>query len=201
MNGKRLEQIVRCLVLLVVFAGAIAGCGSESQERVTAQAEKEQAQQMGEALAAVCEGQAVSETAAYSQVPGIHPVIVLRGQEGSSWRVDASYSLAEWQPQGLQNVELVACLQNNATLIETCPYTLENSQSVSVERYQYLTHVTLREAKTGQIIAKTDWSGSEPEKCSAQTTFKEGEPVKKVYGVAVGGREVESWLQPYVVRP
>jgi hypothetical protein len=201
MNSKRTSKMPRCMILFLVLIGAVSACGSQGQERATAQAAKDQAKQMAEALAPLCDGQPVPATAAYSQAAGVHPVLVLRGQKGGPWQVDTSYTRDEWEAQGLQNVELAACLQNEAILVETCPYKLENGKSVSVERYQYMTTVTLYEAKSGKALAETSLPGSEPERCSAETSFKEGELVKKNYGVAVGGREVGDWLQPYVELP
>ena len=198
MKAERRKQVLCYTVLLVVLVGIVCACGSDSQEEATAQASKEQEEEMVTALAAVCEGNAAPAAAAYSPAAGTRPTVVLRGQPGSAWRMDTSYTHADWRPQALQDVQLVACLQNEATLVETCPYTLENGRSASIERYQYLTIVRLYEARTGDPVAEMSWPGTEPAPCSGETTFKEGEFVKKLYGVAVGARQVGDWLQAYV---
>lgn len=200
MDEKRVGQILWYLILSLAIAGLICACGP-SREEQEEQAEKERREHMTEALAPICEGDAVSEVAAYNQASGTHPVVVLRGKQGGSWYIDTDYTRTDWEPQALQEVELVACLQNEAALIETCPYKLENGKTVAVERYQYVTNVVLYEAGTGEVLSEMAWTGTEPDRCSAQTKFEVGETVKKVYGVAVGGREVGDWLQPYVELP
>ena len=156
---------------------------------------------MGEALAPICDGQPISEATAYSQASGAHPTIVLRGTSGGSWRVDDSNYSEEWEPQTLEVVELVACLQRDEALIEICPYQLENGRSASVERYQYQTTVALYEAKTGAIVAEMSWLGTEPDRCINEISFTENETVKKYRGVATGQGEVKAWLRPYVELP
>lgn len=203
MVKKLSKRTLGYMVLLVVFAGILCACGSgESHVQATAQAERELAAQMTQALNAICEKTGpVPEAAAYSETSGIHPTVVLRGKPGVRWGIDDSYIHTEWKPQTLQDVELVACLNNEAVLIETCPYKLANGQAVSIERYQYLTTVTLYAAQTGEAITEMLWEGSLPNSCSTESWFKENETVKKLYGVATGGGEVSDWLQSYVELP
>ena len=147
------------------------------------------------------DGQAVSEEAAYSQTSGVHPVVLARGSAEGNWRVPRDHLRPEWTPQTLPELELVACMQIDEVLIETCPYTLENSQKASIERLQYQTNVTLREAQTGVVIADTVLPGTIPAECSNEIRFEKNELTKKVYGVAAGIGQVSSWLQPYVELP
>ena len=136
---------------------------------------------------------------------GIHPTAFLKG--GNNWSIyggelNRQRDFPEtWRAQTAQKTELVACIQVEVVLVETCPYKLKNGQAVSVERYQYKTSVALREAQTASVVAETSWQGTEPAKCSTETQFKEGETVKKVYGVATSAGDITDWLRPYIELP
>ncbi|MBN1657145.1 MAG: hypothetical protein JXA93_02025 [Anaerolineae bacterium] len=193
------SNLSRILILLLLVLVACA-CGSGSTE-ATVQAAKEQKAQLEATLSLVCDGQGAAEAATYQQVTGVHPIVSLEGVPGA-WRIDETYARREgWLTEVLQDVELVVCVRQEPRLIETCPYTLQNGASVSVERYQYETTAALHAARTGETLAEMTWTGSEPQRCSAETSFQEGETVKKYYGVGVGGREVGDWLAPYVAVP
>lgn len=197
---EKVSHLVRMIALLLILIVAASACGSGSTE-ATVQAAKEEKAQLEATLGLVCDGQGAAEAAAYQQVTGVHPIVSLEGVPGA-WRLDEQYARREgWLTEVLQDVELVVCVRQEPLLIETCPYTLQNGTSVSVERYQYETTAVLHQARTGETLAEMTWTGSEPQRCSAETSFKEGETVKKYYGVGVGGREVGDWLEPYVVVP
>jgi hypothetical protein len=207
MKNKRRRSIswgiVGCVVLMVLVA---TGCGSgeKAQREATKQAQAAWEEQVLEPVLPICggDGQAVSEATAYSQASGVHPAVLVRGSaEGGNWRVPRNHLRPEWTPQTLSEVELVACMQIDEILIESCPYTLENGQKASVERFQYQTIVTLREARTGTVVADTVLPGTMPAKCSNETRFEKNELIKEVYGVAAGIGQVSSWLEPYVELP
>ncbi len=149
----------------------------------------------------VCDGQPVSEAAAYSQTSGVHPIVLLRGSADGNWRIPRDNLRPEWTPQTLPEVELVVCMQIDEVLIESCPYTLENGTKASVERFQYETSVTLREARTGAVVAETSLPGTMPAECGNQIRFEKNELTKEVYGVAAGMGQITPWIQPYVELP
>ncbi|MBN1993073.1 MAG: hypothetical protein JW953_10245 [Anaerolineae bacterium] len=204
MENKRTRWILitGSILLIVVIA---TGCGSseKAQREATQQAQATWEEQVLKPVLPVCsgDGQAVAEAAAYSQMSGVHPVVLARGSVEGNWRAPRDPLRPEWTPQTLPEVELVACMQVAEVLVESCPYTLENGRQASVERLQYQTNITLREAKTGVVVADTVLAGAMPAECSSETRFERDELTKKVYGVAVGIGQVSAWLQPYVELP
>jgi hypothetical protein len=195
-------MIVGCVLLIVI---ASAGCGSseKSQREATKQTQAAWEEQVLKPVLPVCrgDGQSVSQAAAYSQTSGVHPSVLGRGDAEGNWRVPRDRLRPEWTPQTLPELELVVCMRIDEVLIESCPYTLENGRKASVERLKYQTNITLREAKTGVVVADTVLPGTMPAECSGETRFEEDELTKKVYGVAAGIGQVSSWLQPYVELP
>jgi hypothetical protein len=200
---RRISGIIVGCVLLIVVIGTGCNSSEKAQREATKRAQATWEEQVLKPVLPICsgDGQSVSQAAAYSQTSGVHPAVLVRGDAEGNWRVPRDHLRPEWMPQTLSEVELVACMQIDEVLIESCPYTLENGQKASVERFQYQTSVILREAQTGTVVADTVLPGTMPTECSNEIRFEKNELTKKVYGVAAGIGQVSSWLQPYVELP
>ncbi len=197
LTAKRSLIAAACLVL----ACALISCNPQSKERSATQTVLAQKKQLAEEAASACKGQPVAQAAAYQPSAGLHPIVLLKSLTGIWLAYDETGFSAEWLAQTVPNTQLVACIEIETVLIETCPYKLKNGQSVSIERYQYKTDLTLYEAQTAKLIGQQSWAGSPPDQCSTTTQFSKDQTVKKVYGVAAGAREIAAWLQPYVQTP
>lgn len=142
-----------------------------------------------DALAPVCEGGAVAEAALYTGGEGLHPVVLLDGS-GDSHRWTGQVP-SEWWPESVGTTELVVCVgEEQEVLIETCPYI----GGPPIDRYQYVIHVELVAAQTGEMIAADDISGDAPRQC------RQSEPVElvRLEGSHVAFSDVRDWLTPYV---
>ncbi len=96
----------------------------------------------------------------------------------------------EWQPSPLSSVELIVCEQVTYQHVQTCFYT--GGKFYTRDRRQF--DLTLREAKTGNIMATKTFYGSEPDPCPPTTIFGGGSTGTINYD------EINNWLKGYVVK-
>ena len=202
MRNKRTKWILGGLavvIVLVVGAGLTYDYIEKAQRRAAREERLERIAQVFEPVMPVCDGRSVPEAAAYSKQAGVHPTALLRDDpSGDGWYVAHSDFPTAWEPQRLEEIELVACIQTDKIPIETCPYQLNDGRSASIERIQYQTNVTLYEAQTGAVVANTILIGTMPSECSDQVSFKEDELTRKQYGKLPADEEIEAWLRPYI---
>jgi len=146
-------------------------------------------QEILDALAPVCEGGTAAEAAPYTGGEGLHPIVLL-DESGDSHRWTGEVP-SEWWPESVGTTELVVCVgEEQEVLIQTCPYI----GGPPINRYQYVIHVELVAAQTGETIAADDISGDAPRQC------RQSEPVElvRLEGSHVAFSDVRSWLTPYV---
>ena len=192
-------------VVAVLLVGSLIGsaCGSTPIPPTPTPEPPQRLQYLEElSLAEVCasDSAGVPEAAPYTQTSGIHPI--LSAQDNVGWKPSANYELpSQWEPQELAEAELVACIEQTGDTVERCPYTLTSGENATVSRIQKTAVVTLREAKTGKVVATSPaMKGSLPAECKESEQFSAGKTSKSVEG----GRpvnEVNAWLKQYVEIP
>lgn len=140
-------------------------------------------------LKPVVEGNGVPEAAEYDpDEPGIHPLVFISPIRQGVY----DFSLPKtWIPQNIGQVELVAAIRFNNVLIQTRHYHVANT---TIGRYRVDTEVSLREARTGNLIASTTFQGSDP------SSFPKGERLPKgdLLGAAASADIILIWLKDYV---
>jgi WD40 repeat protein len=147
-------------------------------------------------VAASCQGKAVPGAATYQTDHAPHPILFISSTgERHEWN---SQLPGEWQPQSLDQVEFVGCLEETETIIETCSY-IPVGQA---DRYQYDLTIRLVIAQTGEELLVFKKAGSTPPKCPAAMSFDLLNPGRKrIDGGHVNLSDVRSQLEIYVAAP
>jgi hypothetical protein len=188
---------------LAVFALIVVAGLQEEREREQAAADYEAA--FG-ALEEVCNGTPAASAATYQTGTGLHPTAVFRIFDKEVYIANDDFP-ATWKPAGLANAQLVACIEQTQVLVESCDYDLlddfdnPTGESAVVERYFYQASVRLIEAQTGKQIELGKFDGSQPNNCTDEVRFNEGQTVSVIYGELVPMSDIEVWLRPYVETP
>lgn len=114
-------------------------------------------------------GQGIPAAASYNPTNEFHPIRLLKLD---SSRHPWNYILPiDWIPASIADTQLVACVGDDyEELIQTCSY----NPSGTFRRYRHFVDITLRVARTGEIIDTVKVGGSLPETCP-QVIFGSGE--------------------------
>lgn len=203
MNRKVLLFVAIPFALSCVCVGLLVGLSVRaSNQRDTAGATATaNAAQFLDPLKAICTGQstAVAGAAAYSTVPGVHPIIVFHTTNATNYTRDLRVGTGDWSPATLDATQLVACTDESWTTVETCPYKGQTGGTTSyLDRAQYQVKIRLVAAKDGQTVATQTLKGAEPRQCQEQETFASGTTRFSVTGEAVTPVAIQTWLKPYV---
>jgi hypothetical protein len=150
------------------------------------------------ALASVVLGQGVPGAAIYSPgTAGPHPVVLL-DKDGRQFevgwgvrKVDNRLLPAGWFPSSVGEAELVAVFDSTSkkSYGQRCFY----DRGPAIDRFHRDLIITLRAAKTGQVIASTTLQGPRhpcPDHAPAQQT--------ETYSGIPSKERIESWLRTYV---
>jgi hypothetical protein len=130
----------------------------------------------------VCSGQGWSGASSYNPLTtGIHPIIYYSN----------SILPLQWQTSSPGLVELVACESRTYNNVQICFYT----GGRTVSRYMIQVDVTIREAKTGNILAQKTFYSNSPDACPP-TTYSWS---SSIYGT-INYTDINNWLQNYVVK-
>lgn len=129
----------------------------------------------------VCSGQGWQDAAPYNPTkPGIHPIIYYSNH----------LLLQEWQTSMISLVELVVCDVITSKTVQTCYYT--GGRIIWRDTRQL--DLTLREAKTGNIVATKTFYSSYPPSCPSTTYYSQ-----TIVG-EINYEEINNWLKAYVVK-
>jgi hypothetical protein len=147
-------------------------------------------------VAAACQGKAVSGAANYQTDHAPHPIIFISPTgERHEWNGQLP---GAWQPLSLDQVELVGCLEETGTIIETCSFVPVGQ----ADRYQYELTVRLVIAQTGEELLVFKKAGSPPQRCPAAMSFDLLNPGRKrIDGGRVNLSDVRPQLEFYIAAP
>jgi len=109
-------------------------------------------------LARACRGTGVEAAGAYRGAGPFHLVVV--GNDGR--HIPWSDRAARWRADEVADTELVACIQRQSTLIETCPYI----GGSDIDRYRTDVNVRVVTARTAQPVTSFSLS-ADPRQCQA----------------------------------
>jgi hypothetical protein len=136
----------------------------------------------------VCGGEGNEGAAIYNNSSGIHKVVPSE-QFGDLWL----YTMMpyDWLPATLEETELVICVSPEKTvLIQDCQYIPMGDYA----RYQNERDISLRAARTGEVIAQIKIYGSNPPECPATLSIQHGHGA----GGDVNSGEVIRWLRSFI---
>jgi hypothetical protein len=151
-----------------------------------------------DAVAPLCNGQKIMNASAYSQA-GIHPVVLIDEQDRRGYIHKDSYP-SGWFPQAAADTQVVVCIADQTTKIETCPYSSDNLSSLNVpsnylEIYQHVLSVSVYEAGTGRNIDTFELYGAKLE-CPIRREFKN--TTERETGANLSNDELFSRLEQFV---
>ncbi len=204
--------------LLCLIAGStllLGACGSSGSDAIEAEPGREgDATATTEAAAPtpifseteftqVCRGTGLETASSYSAEGDLHPLVILEGEDP-----EYSYSSVTlpdgWETayETYETTELVACLNRvSTTPVELCEgYEDEESGiSWSVQTFDSSYDLTLRDAKTAEIVAEQSFEGPS-DGCPMFSFFTEGDP-DPAPEYDVPSAEIEVFLKTYVTGP
>jgi hypothetical protein len=138
-----------------------------------------------EALQPVCRGELVSGAA---EAIGSAPLrIVVLGNDGE--RIDWTGHEADWRASGVGDAALVACVERDDTVIETCSY----RGGSDVTRYIDVVRVRVVAARTGATLGSFTLNGPEPRACE----YSEKKSVTRIDGDDVPFETLSARLATY----
>lgn len=189
-----------CLAVFAVLV--IAGLGADrKREQAAADFEATFAP-----LEAVCSGTPAPAAPAYQAGTGLHPTAIFTVFDTDTYNTNSDFPTT-WQPAGVSNAQLVACIEQTQVLVESCDYDIVDDadnptgETAVIERYFYQASVRLLEAQTGKQVDLGKFDGSQPKLCSDEVTFEEGQSLVTLYGSLVPDTDIETWLRPFVETP
>ena len=132
------------------------------------------------ALAACNNNTPIAGAATYENTPGFHPIVLIDEAEsgGGSY---ASRLPAGWQPDSINNVQLIGCITDNVKLFKSCPYSSMEGFG-TVELYKRTSVVTVIAASTGKTVSSISLDGPDPYPCARTETFTSDNTLHKYYG-------------------
>ena len=154
------------------------------------------------AFTQVCRGTGQPRAAAYTPGAGVHPVLVLRSEDGATF-FQSSTTLPEgWSATwpDLERTELVVCAEmRSATPDRVCDgYADEDSGTEwSVQIHDVVYAYTVRVAQTAEVLGETAFEVPAG-RCPMLSSFSEGDPKPKPYYPYVADGQVELFVRPFV---
>ncbi len=148
----------------------------------------------------VCRGTGLASATGYTAESGVHPVVVLQGEDP-----DYSYSSVTlpdgWEPESgaYESTQLVACLDRvSATPVELCEgYEDSDSGTTwSVQTFDATYELTVRDAQSAEVIAEETFEGPS-DGCPMFSIYHDGDP-NPAPEYDVPSAEIEVFLKDYV---
>jgi hypothetical protein len=119
----------------------------------------------GKAARNVCNGIQVAEASEYSTQGGIHPVAILYESTGRS--LNTGDYPDGWLPETVNDLQLVACIDDDWQTIETCRY--EGNNVILRERHRV--NIRVLSASSLEEIDQFLFTGGSPSKCDFSEAF------------------------------
>lgn len=141
-------------------------------------------------LATVCQGAAVPNAAPLAE-HGVRPILMVRS--GDDNYLEPLH--ASWKPQDVAHTQLVVCATMTKNVIEPCMY----EGGVTVKRNRYTMDLTVREARTANILGTRTFEG-DPPTCIDEVRTRAGDTSHSDFdGLSPMARDWNPWLTEYVV--
>jgi len=105
----------------------------------------------------------------------------------------------QWRAENEDAVSLIACVEREKTVVETCEYerpSNNGSYTARIKREQHTTTIALVNPNTGRRIDSLEIIGTEPDKCP--DNYDDVPTGRTLSGGDVEWDEFASWLEGYV---
>lgn len=107
----------------------------------------------------------------------------------------------EWQADDENEVEAVMCLRPRSVDVEECPYIDNNDEEIgTVIRVQTDMDVVVF-SPTGDAVTTFQIAGDEPPECPEETTFLQGQTVRRLTSAAIPYADFENAIRAFVEGP
>jgi hypothetical protein len=144
-----------------------------------------------EFLGTVCKGVGSSQMPSYTNHSGIHPIVIYETQD-QHLHIWDGYIENSWRPSSNNPPELVLCIELMKTKIGSCSYQGSGATG-ALNLIQFSNLATLRDARTGLVIASNTFKGKAPT-CPSVSTVGAIEE----YGEYPEFEDAKGWLSQYV---
>lgn len=122
---------------------------------------------------------------------------------GGTQRRDAFHSELpkQWRAENEESVSLIACVEHEKTVIETCEYERSSNNgtyTARIKREQHTTTIALVNPNSGRRIDSLEIIGAEPNKCPDD--YDDAPTSRIISGGDVEWDKFASWIEGYVFR-
>ncbi len=183
--------------LAVIGAAAGFGYFAVGNARVEA-AENTAQEQLYASISTVCTiNEGLPDAIGYQQGTAQTAMFYNRGSDGGEW-YPSRYGVSEqYRPSDSGALNIVVCVETTTRFIESCPYsTTQGDRTLS--REQYVKTITVRDARTAEVLEAHTLEGSIPSECPSSRTFGEYEYTASSYGTLPSGalmiEQINDWL-------
>jgi hypothetical protein len=142
-------------------------------------------------LGPVCNGVGSDQMPSFTQHPGIHPIVIYETKD-QHLHIWDGYIEKSWRPSSNNPPELVLCIELMKTNRGSCSYQGSGATG-TLNLIQFSNWATLREARTGSVIASNTFYGKAPTCPSVSTTG-----ATEIYGDYPELDTAKGWLSQYV---
>jgi len=149
----------------------------------------------------VCDGSFVLEATPYNDDATVHPIVLFYTLSERGWKsVDYPQN---WLPKSVKEIQLVACIDDDWQIIETCYYrneikTYAGNELETIYRKQLYRNVRVVEAATGKTLDIFTQTGSAPPKCEFHEVFVGLETVRVKQGSSISPKTLFNQLERLV---
>jgi len=203
--AKLKGPVIATVVFLAgaAYAGAMLRLGkTRDEERMAGYRSEIDIQK---AAAAVCAG-TPNTSASETPIDGKRPILGAGMSPGSAeWFSGGTAWHDLPKPRTLAELQLVACTEVIHDLRATCDYQGKNGVGAySISRVRRVDHITVRDAKTAQVLGRKSFEGGEPATdCSKEITVSSDsrETSRDVTGEAPSDKDETDFVRAFVEQP
>lgn len=195
---KAVNPVAAAAALVLVVSGA-AGMGYFSlQNEQFAAAENAVQEQLFASMSTICTiNEGLPEAPGYEQGSASTAMFYNRRSDGGEW-YPSRYGISEqYQPSAATELNIVICAATEARFVQSCPYSTSAGDR-TLTREQYVKTITVRDARTAQVLETRTMEGTMPPECPANRTFDEYEYMASSYGSLPSDSDlielIGSWL-------
>ncbi|HLT46816.1 MAG TPA: hypothetical protein VK002_06270 [Rubricoccaceae bacterium] len=207
MTSKYQRRVVLALSALALL---VTGCGGGDEPPASvpdgaaapADGEAAGAELFDTDFGQVCRGTGQPRAAEYVAGPGVHPILVMRSEDGTEYHGGIATLPEGWGAQwpDLERTELVACARRvSATPVEVCEgYADEDTGAEwSVQTHDVVYDYEVRVARTAEVLGRSTFE-VDAGPCPMISTYTQGDPQPVPYYPGVGDGEFELFVRPFV---
>jgi hypothetical protein len=154
-----------------------------------------------EAANKICSGSFILEATPYDDDTTTHPIVLFYTRSERGWK-PAEYP-QNWLPKSVKEIQLVACIDDDWRIIETCYYrneikTYTGNEFETLYRKQLYRTVRVVEAITGKNLDTSTQTGSLPPECEFHEVFVGLETVRVKEGNSLPSKTLFNHLEQFV---